>query len=59
MATILGIYLSLKINLCCLFSRNGTVKFSYLVLPDNREIKHDVYGQRQTGNDRLLLVIKA
>ena len=35
MATILGISLSLKINLCCLFSRNGMVKFSHLVLPDN------------------------
>ena len=29
------------------------------VIVHNREIKHDVYGQRQTGNGRLLLVVKA
>ena len=39
----------------------GKNEISFLRLPFyvNREIKHDVYGQRQTGNGRLLLVIKA
>ena len=29
------------------------------MLGDIREVKHDVYGQRQTGNGRLLLIVKA
>ena len=32
---------------------------SRLPLAVNREVKDDVYSQRQTGNGRLLLVTKA